>query len=325
MKIDVHVHLAGVGTQGSGCWISPAFRRRPTFRALRWLHGITRRQMRESVDQDWAERIARGVAESELDRAVVLGFDGVYDARGELDRKRSQMIVPPSWVFEACRRHPDRLLPGPSIHPLRPDALELLEECIRRGAVLLKWLPSAQNIDPSDPRLRAFYRRMADARLPLLVHSGGGEQTFAEVAPELSDLARIRAPLEAGVPVVCAHAGTPVHLSRDRDQRPLLRELLRRYPHLWLDNSGISNPSRFAHLPAVAADPELAERTLYGSDFPVPTNAVYYVGRLGLRRTWRLERERNPLQRDIDIKRALGSPDATLTRAASVLPGIGGA
>lgn len=285
------------------------------------MQGITDEQLRTSVDQDWAGRIARNVEESELDRAVVLGFDGVYGTDGELDRGRSQMIVPPSWVFEVCRRHP-ALLPGPSLNPLRRDALERLDECIEGGAVLLKWLPTAQGIDPADPRVAPFLRRMADARLPLLIHAGGSEMTFREVAPGLGDLARIRPALEMGVPVICAHSATRVHLSRDRDQLPLLRELLATHHNLWVDNSGMANPSRFAHLPRLAADPAIRDRTLHGSDFPVPASAAYYVARLGPRTAWRLDRERNPLQRDLRIKRRLGYPDETLSRAAHVLPNL---
>jgi predicted TIM-barrel fold metal-dependent hydrolase len=319
LRIDVHVHLAGVGTGGSGCWLSPRFASRYTFRILRRLYGITDAEMRESVDQSWAAGIAERVRESELDRAVALGFEGVYDARGELDEARTQMIVPPGWVFESCRRHPE-LLPGPAVSPNRRDALERLEECIERGAVLLKWLPSAMGIDPSAPAHRPFYRRMAEARLPLLVHSGGGERTFREVAPGYKDLRLLRLPLEMGVPVVCAHSGVPVHLSRDPDQLPLLREMLQEFPHLWVDNSGMANPSRFAHLPRLARDPEIVERTLYGSDYPVPSSALYYPRRLGLRGVRAVERERNPFQRDVLLKRALGYPDATLTRAAEILP-----
>ena len=155
MKIDVHAHLAGVGTGESGCWLSPRTRSRPTFRLLRRLNGVSRKQLAESFDQDWAARLAGAVRESELDRAVALGFDGVYDARGELVEADSQLIVPPAWVFEACRRHPE-LLPGPSINPFRRDAMERLEECAAGGAVLLKWLPIVQGIDPADPRIAGF-------------------------------------------------------------------------------------------------------------------------------------------------------------------------
>jgi hypothetical protein len=81
----------------------------------------------------------------------------------------------------------------------------------------------------------------------------------------------------------------------------------------------MANPSRFPYLPRLAEDPLMRSRTLYGSDFPVPANAFYYAGRLGPGEAWRLERERNPFDRDVRIKRALGYPDRTLHRAASVL------
>lgn len=321
-RLDIHVHLAGVGTGDSGCWVSPRFERRYTFRLLCWLHGITPTQLRTTVDQDWVERVARLVRASELDRAVVLGFDGAYDDRGELDRERSQLVVPPSWVFEACRRHPGELLPGPSLNPFRRDAMDRLEECIEGGAVLIKWLPSSQGIDPSSPRLASFYRRLAEARIPLLIHSGGGELTFREIAPELKDIRLIRTPLDEGVSVICAHSGTPVVVSRDVNQLPLLRSMLAEYPHLWVDNSGMANPSRFPYLSRLARDPLFQARTLYGSDFPVPSNAMYYAGRLGPQRVWALDRVRNPFDRDVRIKRALGYPDRTLTRAERVLANL---
>jgi hypothetical protein len=320
VKIDVHAHLAGVGSGGSGCWVSPRFRRSLTFRALGRMHGM--RPDSPTADADWAARLASHVRGSEVDRAVALGFDAVCDARGEPDLARSQMVIPHGWVFRACRAHPE-LLPGPSVNPLRRDALDRLEECIESGAVLLKWLPSTQGIDPADPAHRPFYRRMADAGLPLLVHSGGSENTFAEVDPSLKELGRIRLPLSLGVPVIVAHLAAPVPFRRDPDQTPLLRALMAEFPHLWTDNSGMNNPARSATLGRLAADPELAARTLHGSDFPVPVNAVWHLRRLGPRRVASLERIRNPLQREIAIKRALGTPDEVLTRAAGVLPGLG--
>jgi uncharacterized protein len=314
MRIDVHVHLAGRGTGASGCWISPAFRRRPTYLLLRMMHRVP-------DDGAWAAMIAERVRSSQLDRAVALGFDGVYDARGELDRKRTQLLIPPSWTFEVSRRHPE-LIPGPSVNPRRRDAMERLEECIERGAVLLKWLPSVQLIDPADPALRPFYRRMADAGLPLLAHAGGSEQTFAERAPQLGDVNRLLPALREGVRVIVAHSGVPVTIRGDRDQRPLLRSMLEAFPELWLDNSGIANPSRFRHLPALAADPLFVSRTLHGSDFPVPSNAFYYPRQLGPRRVAELERIRNPFERDVEIKRAIGYPDEVLTRADRVLASL---
>lgn len=314
---DIHVHLAGTGANGSGCWLAPHFRTRYTFRLLRILYGISEAQLEGPIDDDWAELVSKKVRESGLDYAVALGFDGVYDARGELDRERTQMIVPPSWVFEVCRHHPN-LLPGPSVNPFRADALDRLEECISGGAALIKWLPLAQGIDPSSPRLEEFYQLLSAARLPLLIHMGG-ERTFGTIAPELNDVRLLEAPLKAGVPVICAHSATRILFSGEPDQLPLLRALLGEYPHLWVDNSGMANPARFAHLPRLAGDPLFRERTLHGSDFPVPSSAIYYLPRLGPREVWRLERQENVLARDVAIKLRFGYPEETLTRPARVL------
>lgn len=321
VKIDCHAHLAGVGTEGSGCWTSPRLAKRLAFRILRRMHGITPEHLETSFDADWAQRLAERVRASEIDHAVALGFDGVYDARGELDEALSQMIVPPAWVFEACRRHRE-LLPGPSVNPHRRDALDVLEACIEGGAVLIKWLPATQRIDPSDPALEPFYARLAEAGIPILVHSGGSENTFAQVEARLKDLRLLERPLRAGVPVIVAHTAAPVTYARDEDQIPLLRTWLAEFPRLWVDNSGISNLSRFPHLPRFATDAGLTSRTLHGSDWPVPTNAFYYVRQLGRQRVISLEREKNPIQRDVSIKRALGYPEEVLTRACEVLPNL---
>ncbi len=320
-RIDIHVHLAGVGTQRSGCRLSPQFRRRPTFAALRLLMGITDEQMRRTVDQDWAALTSALVEDSELDLAVVLGFDGVYDSRGSLDEQRSQMVIPSSWVFDVCCRYRN-LLPAPSINPYRRDALDLLEEAIERGAVMIKWLPIVQGFDPAAPRVRPFLRRMAEAGLPLLIHAGTGEMTFRTVDPTVGGLERVEPALAEGVTVICAHTAAPVHLSRAPDQLPLLRTLLRRYSNLWVDNSGLANPSRFAHLPRFARDPEIEERTLHGSDFPVISSALYYRKQLGPPILRRIEGERNPIQKEMTIKRALGFSEASFTRAAGILANL---
>lgn len=320
-RIDVHVHLAGIGTQGSGCWASPAFRRRPTFLGLRALYRIGNRQLRTTVDQDWPALISALTGESELDASVVLGFDGVYDAQGELDRRRSQLVVPPEWVFEVCERY-DNLLPGPSINPLRRDALDHLEMCIERGAVLIKWLPIVQGFSPADRRVRPFVRRAAEAGIPLLVHAGGGEVTFATVDPTVGHVKELIPLLEEGATVICAHAAAPVVYRRETSEIPLLRRLIRRFSSLWIDDSGLANPSRFPYLTRLAHDPELAGRTLHGSDFPVISSALYYPRRVGIRAALRIEREHNPLQKEILVKRAVGIGDDSLTRPARVLANL---
>jgi predicted TIM-barrel fold metal-dependent hydrolase len=319
--IDVHLHLAGTGCCDSGCWIAPTFKKRLTFRALKLMHGITEHAMKTTADADWAARMARTLAASGVDYGVALGFDGVYHKDlGTFDPDHSQLVVPPEWVFKVCKEHRN-LLPGPSINPYRKDALERLAYAIENGAVLIKWLPPAQGIDPADARLDPFFRMLADARMPLLVHVGR-ERTFKTVTNEFNEATRLVRALDLGVTVIAAHSATRVLGTDEEDQTESLKALLAAHPGLWVDNSGLANPSRFLHLPKLAKDPLITARTLYGSDWPVPSNALWYTGQLPLGQIVKLERTANVIARDVAIKRAFGYPEATLTRAASVLANL---
>ncbi len=321
LKIDVHMHLAGTGCCGSGIRLSNTFRQRYTFRLLKLIQGISNKQMQTTIDGDWAQRISDYVRHSELDYGVVLGFDSSYDAHtGAEHIHELQMFIPSRWVFNVCRTH-SNLLPGPSINPMRADSLDELDYCLAEGAVLIKWLPSAQNFNPSSTQVQPFYRKLAAARVPLLVHMGG-ERTFHTFNEAYSRVEHLRPALDQGVTVICAHTATRIIASVEADQTANLKALLAQYPNLYVDNSGLCNPGRFPHTPKLAKDTEIVNRTLYGSDWPVPSNAIYYLGKLGPVRTLQLERQRNPLDRDIGIKRALGYPEATLTRASDVLANL---
>jgi hypothetical protein len=79
--------------------------------------------------------------------------------------------------------------------------------------VLCKWIPSAQNIDPSDAKCDSFYEWLAYHNLPLLCHVGP-EATI----PPYDDWARqklnnpklLRRALDKGVTVIAAHCGLPL-------------------------------------------------------------------------------------------------------------------
>lgn len=320
--IDCHIHLAATGCCAPDAYLSMKLRRRYTIRLLKMLHGITDRHMDSTFDLDWPSRIDALLNQSSVIRyGVALGFDGYFDhGHGGEIRDKTQMIVPTDWVFQMCRQF-KRLLPGPSLNPHRGDALDVLARCIEQKAVLIKWLPSAQGIDPAHPGLRRFYQMLADARLPLLVHIGG-EKTFVSLNPEYNRISLMRQALDQGVKVICAHWGTPVHFSGEKSQVPELLGLIDQYPNLYFDNSGICNPSRYRHLPRLAQIEPLCCRTLYGSDFPVPSSAYYYLLRLGWRRARALEEIQNPFDRDVEIKRVFRVPDRTLTLAHEVLANL---
>lgn len=282
---------------------------------------IKNEDLKTRADTDWQQKVSALVAGSVVDYGVVLGFDGVYHKKThELDLAHSQMIIPHDWVFATCKKYPN-LLPGPSINPFKQDALQELDYCIQNGAVLIKWLPATQSIDVGSSDLKEFYRRMAAHKIPLLVHMGG-ERTFKEVSPEFNNVRSMKVPLEMGVKVICAHSATRIIGSRERDQQGDLTDLMKEFPHLYLDNSGMCNPGRFLHIHTLPKNSLAESRTLYGSDWPVPSNAFYYLRKLGWKETSRLEKIPNLITRDCEIKKRFGYSEETMTRANGVLASL---
>jgi hypothetical protein len=171
-RIDMHVHMVGNGVAGSGGWLRLKGWHR-------WLAGFMLRQLgvpatalEGDLETIYAEHLGKLVRESSMNAVVLLAHERVHDPDGTPREDLGSMFVPNDVVLGLAKRFPE-FLPGVSIHPARPDALDELERCLEGGAVLMKCLPNCQNIDFSDRRYEAFWKRMAEARLPLLAHTGG--------------------------------------------------------------------------------------------------------------------------------------------------------
>ena len=133
--------------------------------------GVTRAEVEAKGDSWLAQRVSEQIAESRhVGAAIILAMDGVVDAQGQLDRT-PQVYVPNEHVAAACARHTN-LLFGASVNPTAPDALERLVWARDHGAVVVKWIPSIMAIDPADPKLEPFYRKLVELDLPLLTHAG---------------------------------------------------------------------------------------------------------------------------------------------------------
>jgi predicted TIM-barrel fold metal-dependent hydrolase len=320
VKIDLHVHLVGNGSGGTGCWYRP---RGWTRLGEPWLlrgFGLSRAALGGNLDRIYAERLLALVRESELDAAVVLAQDEPYRASGEKIENVASFYVPNDYVLGLGRKHPE-FLPAVSIHPARRDALEELERCLAGGAVLLKCLPNCQNIDWSDRRYTRFLERVAEAELPLLAHTGG-EHTLPVVDARLADPRVLTRPLEIGVVCIAAHCGTGTPWL-DRDYFGVFLEMMRRYPRLYGDNSAFAalNFRLDRRTLRRCLAPETAGRLLHGSDTPVPVHGfgLWMAGVIRREALGASLRTANPLQRDYLLKRAMGFPEETFTRAAGLL------
>jgi hypothetical protein len=320
MKIDLHVHVVGNGAGGTGCWYRPRGWTRLGEPFMLRNFGLPGSALGEDLDSLYAERLLSYIRTSSLDAAVILAQDEPYDAAGRKLDDPGSFYVPNEYVLGLAKAHPE-FLAGVSIHPARVDALPELDACLEAGAVLLKCLPNCQNIDWNDRRYTRFLERMAEARLPLLAHTGG-EHTLPVVDARLADPRVLIRPLEIGVCCIAAHCGTASGLF-DRDYFGVFAALAEKFPNLYGDNSAFNVPNgrlRGGHLDQCLSAP-LAGRILHGSDAPVPVlgHEAYLRGFIS-RRAFRHSRlESNPIERDYQLKRAMGFPEESFTQAAHLL------
>lgn len=319
--IDLHVHTAGIGAGGSGCFISRELEQSWKFGIYLKAFGTTREELAAKGDALLVDRIAAQVAGStNLTHAVVLAMDGAVNAAGELDRAGTEIHVPNEFVAREVARHTN-LLFGASVNPYRKDALARLDWCATNGAVLVKWIPSIMHIDPADERLIPFYERLKSHQLPLLTHAGQ-ERSFTHADDRLADPERLRLPLRLGVTVIAAHIASTGENGGERDTDRLAR-VMAEFPNLYSEISSLTQANKLGYLKEALTRPEFEGRLCYGSDFPLINTALVSPWLFGLNLTreqmTRLADVTNPWDRDVQLKQALGVPPEVFARTETLL------
>ncbi len=315
--VDVHVHMVGNGSSGSGCWLRVSSWRRP-FAGIMLRHlGLGQSVLKGDLDRLYAERLLELVRGSSLSAVVLLAHDLPRDDQGQPLPDKMPFYAPNEYVLSLARQHRE-FLAGVSIHPGRPDALEELERCLAGGAALMKCLPNCHNINCNDRRFTRFWERMAEARLPLLAHTGG-EHTLPILRPDYSNPEILRLPLECGVTVIAAHCATKSGLT-DPEYFEVFKRMTQRFENLYGDNSAFTVPIRGRHVRECVREP-LVGRIVHGSDLPVPVygHFPWVRGFLDWKSFRRWQGDPNVLERDYQFKRAMGFPAETFTRLWSLL------
>ena len=203
--IDCHVHLAALPGGNNGCYISPKTLKSPLFRFLLWKHQLSPDKPREANQKYLDDLLTELRASRHVQKAVLLGMDGVYDQNGRLNQAHTDFLIGNDYVLETARAYPNEFLAGVSINPQRRDAVEEVHRCADAGATLVKVLPNAQQFNPADTRCKAFYRALAERNLPFLSHVG---YEFSLIGKDQSvgDPDRLRVALDEGTTVIAAHA-----------------------------------------------------------------------------------------------------------------------
>jgi predicted TIM-barrel fold metal-dependent hydrolase len=330
--VDHHVHIAGLNSNGSGTFVNAKMRT--------WKHPFHRLKFKvymssagvddeHHADNQLVQRLAdlvSGIPNHGKHR--LLAFDKNYRPDGSVDLEKTEFYVPNEYVFKLAQQHSDLFVPNISVNPYRPDALAELEKWARLGARVVKWLPNAMGIDPSDPRCDPFYAKMKELDLILLSHGGEEKAVEAEEDQKLGNPLLLRRALDHGVKVIVAHCaglGTNEDLdSRDRaqvDNFDLFLRLMDEKRYEGLVFGEISAMTQFNRvgkpLTTILAREDLHERLVNGSDYPLPAVNVLIRTRPLVKGGYLTDAEGsslkeiydyNPLLFDFALKRTLKLP-----------------
>lgn len=297
--VDCHVHLAALPDGDNGCYISPKMLKSPLFRFLFWKHGLSISHPREANRKYLDDLLTELRASQYVQKAVLLGMDGHYDASGLISLEHTDLLVSNDYVLKAARAHPNELLAGVSINPQRRDAVEEVHRCADAGATLVKVLPNAQQFDPANPNYKPFYRALAERKLPFLSHVG---YEFSLIGKDQSvgDPERLRVALDEGATVIAAHACSYGLIVYEKFL-PTLREFVARYPNFYCDISALTLPNRFRMLLHLRHEPDVQKRLLFGTDYPLSVFHLAAWGRVAFGTLRKMMKTKNRFDRQVEV------------------------
>jgi len=171
-----------------------------------------------------------------------------------------------TFVAEYVKEDPRRLIPCGSLHPRHTtNVLADMEQIVRLGIRMIKIHPPHQLLYPNDylngvKELEIIYRAAEANGIPVMVHTGtsifpGARNKYGD--PMYVDDVAVDFPK---LKILMAHGGRPLWMEH-------AFFLLRRHANVYLDISGIPPKALLRYFPRLS---EIAEKTLFGTDWPGP-------------------------------------------------------
>jgi len=270
---DGHVHLIGLGDTDSGIFVNPNYQdvfELKKYIQLRFYLNASCVEPGISVDEAFVNRL-KTLKWGRGSRVILLAFDYSYDEQGQRLLDQTAFHTPNSYAAQIHKQSPQHFEWLASIHPYRKDRIEALQQAVFDGALGVKWLPQAMNINPDSALCDPFYEAMAHWNIPLLCHCGDESAVDGAniEAHAYGNPLLVRRALDHGVKVVIAHCA-----SLGKNNFELFTQLMEepRYEGLLFgDISAMSLVNRdISALKTVISRKEWHSRLLYGSDYPLP-------------------------------------------------------
>ena len=202
---------------------------------------------------EYYEKMSLSLEKSNVDKAVLCAIENVVTCSNN------------EQTAQICREN-ENFLYGANLNPYDKDIEQAIEKAIQDKAVLVKILPSFQNIDLSSKRCIPFFELLKEHNIPLLVHTGiehtikGGNQDFN--SPERLELAA-----KLGVKIIAAHCGTKLNFW-EKDYFDIWCKLAHKYENFYGDLGAMILFYRRDYLKKLRKDNFLQSKLLFATDFP---------------------------------------------------------
>ncbi len=271
--------------------------------------GIDPVKLKQQPWKAYVAAMAHAVSTSEtVEQTCLFGVDSRVDSKGRETHRDKTVCAMNADVLEVAGRYPLQFIPFFSINPLRPNALERIEEYSEKGFRGAKFLQNYWGLDLNNPTFIPYYEKLRDKNLPLIIHIGSEISIQSEKRYEGSDMLEL--PLQTGVTVIAAHMGLGQinhkwlfwrNLSRnptwfDKDYFHIL-EMLEQHDNLYGDLSAMLIPLRARALEHLASQKQVHHKILFGTDYPVPLMIRFNTHGINSADTKRIASIQNPFDR----------------------------
>lgn len=310
MIYDIHAHVIfNPGDQNSNYLCS----RDSMSYGLRLLNNKIQELSKDNTPENM---LVKWIDDSKIDRVVLLALDAAYYPCGNLDKQNTLMVINNEYIAKLSLRS-SKIMFGASVHPYRKDAISEIARLAKMGACLMKWIPSAQNIEPDNKACFEFYEALAEYKMPLLTHIGV-EHALPKFNHLLNDPRKLKPALERGVTVIGAHCGTRMFLY-EKSYFKCWERMALDYEKFYGDISTFTLPLHYLPLRAIMKNSKLLAKILYASDFPASSWPLWYSPTIGFKKALQLQQVENPFDKPYLTTKRMGVPDEVYTRADKIL------
>ncbi|MBK7632751.1 MAG: hypothetical protein IPJ23_19105 [Ignavibacteriales bacterium] len=217
------------------------------------------------------------------------------------------------YIVEKLKPESEKILLGASVHPYAQNFEARVKYCLDNRAVLLKWVPSTQQINLADKKVGVALEHLAEVKLPLLLHVGPEyaipttdkrTQSYDFLSwswlektrnwfrfknrwytPDIEGIKKnLERGLNAGGKIIFAHCGLPYFANRllsflEHSDFPEVQRYLKQNKDdedsgkCYADVSALSTPFRLDYFDKIADLPP--KYLLFGSDYPTPVFEIF--------------------------------------------------